>query len=510
MAVDPKTQRGLRSGHKQTGTRTFSIIVLCVVVILCFFLNSIITDAPIKNDARQNLQAAYNLNKWGVFSKNGFSERPSPDNYREPLPPLVTAAFITLLGEGACLKGDCAEFGFNARAIKKINILWAFLVLLISALLAYRITGSRSWTIAALVLIYVCFLRNPAYIDSLYTEIPAAACMLMSALLLMMSLFKSGKRLYFPAGIILGCLVLTKAVFLYILFPLVVVTAVVAVTTRGATLPGHWLKNILMLSLGALITITPWIVRNTIHFGNVQISSRGGLALYTRALINQMDPYEYAASFHYWGPGAYRSLVRSTALDIDGREYEPGGRAVRLNSSDGSSFVRDDTAAQQKGRPEDVVSFYRSARAQRVKVSTALREAGHSTIENAADAYLSRTALAMIVQHPFRHALATLPLAWRGMWCFYGGGIFTLLCAAAYGSFVFMCLYGLARKRRDIIVLLILPFSLIAFNAFFSNNLPRFNAPAIPFMILCLVFTAQHAVQRLKNRFAQRGGNHGG
>jgi 4-amino-4-deoxy-L-arabinose transferase-like glycosyltransferase len=510
MAANPTPQIHLRVDSSQPRVWVYCIMAVCAAL-LCFFLfDSIITDAPIRNDARQNLQSAYNLNKWGVFSKDGFSERPSPDNYREPLPPLVTAGFISLLGERACLNGDCAEFGFNARAIKKINILWAFLVLFSSAVLALRITGSRAWTIIALVLVYACFLRNPAYIDSLYTEIPAAACMLMSALLLMIGLSKPGRRVYCLAGIMLGCLVLTKAVFLYILLALVVVTAVVAAAARGKRLSGHWLKNILMLSLGVLITITPWIARNTIYFGHVQISSRGGLALYTRALINQMDPYEYAASFHYWGPGAYRSLVRDTALDIDDREYEPGGRAVRLNSSDVSSFVRDDTAAQREGRPEDVVSFYRRARAQRVKVSMDLKQAGHPAVEDAADAFLRTTALAMIVQHPFRHVLATLPLAWRGMWCFYGGGIFTILCAAAYGAFVFMCLYGLARKRREIIVLLILPFFLIAFNAFFTNNLPRFNAPAIPFMILCLVFTAQRAVQRLKNRFAQRGGNYGG
>jgi hypothetical protein len=203
-------------------------------------------------------------------------------------------------------------------------------------------------------------------------------------------------------------------------------------------------------------------------------------------------------------------LVRNTALDIDDSEYEPGGRAVRLNSSDGASFLQGDIDAQKQGRPQDVLSFYRRARAQRVKVSMDLKQAGHPAVEDAADAFLRTTALEMIVQHPFRHMLATVPLAWRGMWCFYGGGIFTMLCAAAYGSFVFICLYGLARKRCDIIVLLALPFFLIAFNAFFTNNLPRFNAPAIPFMILCLVFTAQRAVQRLKNRFAQRGGNHGG
>jgi len=508
MTTDPKVQKNLRIGSQQPGLWISRLVMVCLAV-LCFFLfNSIITDVPIKNDARQNLQSAYNIKQWGVFSKSGFLERPSPDNYREPLPPFATAAFISLLGERACLKGDCGEFGFNARAIKKINIVWAFLVLCLSALLSYRITGSRSWTVLALVLMYVCFLRNPAYIDSLYTEIPAAACMLMSALCLVICFFRPGKGMYFLTGITLGCLVLTKAIFRYSMVPLVVVTAVLAAIKSRRTLPRHLIKNILLLCLGVLITVAPWIVRNTMHFGNVQISSRGGLALYTRALINQMDAYEYGASFHYWGPGAYRRPVRNTALDINGREYEQDGRAVRLNGSEESGFFQEDVIAHKEGRPEDARSFYRRARAQRVKTSMVLRQAGSRNIENAADAHLRETALAMIVRHPFRHMLATVPLAWRGMWCFYGGGVFTILCAVAYGSFVFICCYGVVRKRWDVIVLLAVPFFLLSFNAFLTNNLPRFNAPAIPFMVMSMVFTAQLVVQRLRNRFTKRGANY--
>jgi len=486
-------------------------IVMVTIVLLCANLNSMITDAPVLNDGLQNLQSAYNLKTWRVFSKNNFLEQPRPDNYREPLPPAVTAAFMYLLGDArACLNGDCGVFGFNVRAIKKINILWAFLVLCISALLSYRITGSRFWTIVALMLIYVCFLRNPSYIDSLYTEIPAAACMLLSALCLVICFLRPTKGMYFLTGLTLGCLVLTKAIFLYSMFPLVVVTAALAELKRERALSRHLIKNILMLCLGVLITVTPWIVRNTIHFGSAQLSSRGGLALYTRALINQMDPYEYGASFHYWGPGAYRRLVQSSVLDIGDKEYEPGGRAVRLNSSDRSSFVQDDIAAQNEGRPEDALSFYRIARAQRVKVSMDLRQAGSPIVGNTADAHLRETALAIILQHPFRHLLATVPLAWRGMWCFYGGGVFTILCAVAYCSFVFVCFYGVVRKRWDILVLQAVPFSLVLFNAFLANNLPRFNAPAIPFMIMCMVFAAQLAVQYLSNRFKMRGANYDG
>ena len=510
MAGDSRTQGGLRISPQQTGKSTTYIIVLGVVLLLCFLLNSLITDAPIRSDARQNLQSAYNIQQWGVFSRSTFLERPSPDNYREPLPPAITAAFIFLLGEKACVDGDCREHGFNIRTIKKINILWACIVLCASALLAYRITLSRFWTVAVVILIYFSFLRNPAYIDSLYTEIPAAAGMLLSALCLMTWLRAPKPLTSFLAGIILGCLVLTKAIFFYVLFPLLVVAAVFVVSRRRRTSLGHHVKCLLMVCIGVLITIGPWLVRNTAHFGSAQIASRGGLALYTRALINQMDPYEYLAAFHYWGPGAYRRLVYKTALDIDDRDYERGGRAVRLNDSDSSSFFQDDVAAQKEGRPEDAVSFYGIARAQRVKAAMEMRNAGHRHAAHAADTYLRSQALRMIVKHPLRHLSATVPLAWRGMWCFYGAGVLTILGAVAYGSFLFVCLYGVVRKRWDIVALIAVPFLLLLCNAFLSNNLPRFNAPAIPFMVMSMAFALQLMAQWLGSRFKMRGNNSAG
>jgi hypothetical protein len=499
------TRAGKRTTFLGTG------IVMAIIVLLCAHLNSMITDAPVMDDGLQNLQSAYNLKTWGVFSRERVAGTPSPDNYREPLPPAVTAAFMCLLGDArACLNGDCISQRFDVRTIKKINIGWAFIALCASAVLSYRLTGSRWATVLVLLMIHYSFLRNPAYIDSLYTEIPASACMLVSALCVMACIRKPAPHLCLLTGIMLGLLALVKAIFLYSLVPVVLLLLLFLILHARKTSAGNPIRGFVMLCLGVLITVTPWIVRNTIHFGSAQISSRGGLALYTRALVNQMDPYEYGASFHYWGPGAYRRLVQSSVLDIGDKEYEPGGRAVRLNSSDRSGFVQDDIAAQKEGRPEDVLSFYRRARAQRVKVSMDLRQVGAPIVENTADAHLRETALAMILQHPFRHVLATVPLAWRGMWCFYGGGVFTMLCAVAYGSFIFVCFYGVVQKRWDILVLQAVPFSLVLFNAFLTNNLPRFNAPAIPFMIMSMVFAAQFAVQYLSHRFKVRGGNHDG
>jgi hypothetical protein len=472
-------------------------IVIATIVLLCAYLNSMITDAPVVDDGWQNLQSAYNIKKWGVFSHGISSEQPSPDNYREPLPPAVTAAFMYVLGDARmCLYGDCNN-GFVYRTIKKINIAWSLIVLCFSALLTYRLTGSKTAAVVVVLLIHLTFLSNPAYVDSLYTEIPASACMLAAAWCLMTCFRNPSPRVYLLTGIAIGLLPLVKAMFLYMLVPVAAVVLLRCAVLARKTHAGTSLLCCVLLITGLLLTTGPWLLRNLHHFGSLQISSRGGLALYTRALINQIDAYEFRAAFHYWGPGAYRRLVRNTALDINDRDYERNGRAVRLNDSDGSSFFQDDVAAQNRGRPEDARSFYRIARAQRVRASMDARQSGQHHERHAADNYLRDEALAMITQHPLRHMLATIPLAWRGMWCFYGGGVFTLICAAAYGSFVFMSVYGVARQRWDILALIAVPFFLLLFNAFLSNNLPRFNAPAIPFMVISFVAALQAMLRRM-------------
>jgi hypothetical protein len=117
-----------RAGKRMTFLGTG--IVMATIVLLCAHLNSMITDAPVMDDGLQNLQSAYNLKTWGLFSKERVAGTPSPDNYREPLPPAVTAACMYLFGDaGACLNGDSISQRFDVRIIRKINIGWALIAL---------------------------------------------------------------------------------------------------------------------------------------------------------------------------------------------------------------------------------------------------------------------------------------------------------------------------------------------------------------------------------------------
>jgi len=488
------------------------LLAACTVMVLCVLLNGRITDEPIRGDARQNLQAAYNIYTWGVFSKGAApAQAPAPDNYREPFPPYVTAAYMALLGtERFCLHGDCYEHGFNDAAVKRVNIVWAAIVLSATAVLSGMITRSSIWTIAVLVLLYCCYLRSPESIDGLYTEVPASACMLVAALCLRVYVKRGGVLMALATGCSLGILALTKALFWYVLMLTLPVAALLLLVRLRPVAARKALKGVVLLCIGLVATVGPWLVRNAVQCGTLHISGRGGLALYTRALINQMDPFEYRASLHCWGPGAYRWFVRTTFLDVNRADYGRGGRAARLNCAPDADFFQDDIRAWKDGRPEDALSFFAIARAQRKKAQDDAKRAGYRHPAGAADAYLRGEAAAMIVRKPLRHLLATPALAWRGMWCFYGGGALTVLGAAAYGSFCIVCLYGACRRRGDIMAFAAIPMLLVAGNAFLTNNLPRFNAPAIPFMVISLVCALQTVLRFTYRRSVRQDTNKGG
>ncbi|MFT2657982.1 hypothetical protein, partial [Escherichia coli] len=69
---------------------------------------------------------------------------------------------------------------------------------------------------------------------------------------------------------------------------------------------------------------------------------------------------------------------------------------------------------EQEGRPEDAVSYYRRARAERVKLERELSEAQVPNAGVAADKLLQKRALELIESHPGRHLAATIPFLWRG------------------------------------------------------------------------------------------------
>jgi len=183
-------------------------VLLLIIVSLCWALGRLLTESPITKDARQNLQAAYNLSAWGVCSiESSVAAKPPADNYREPLVPFVTSLLMRFYkGVDPGLALEDFSTGALCRAVKQVNIFWAFFLLLGAAVMVISLTGSSVLAALAGALIWLTFLRNPAYIDTLCTEIPTATLMVWVSVVLARGLPSGSRVLFFGAGLLLGFL----------------------------------------------------------------------------------------------------------------------------------------------------------------------------------------------------------------------------------------------------------------------------------------------------------------
>lgn len=476
------------SGSRNEKKMVSYIALVLMIASLCWSLDGLLTEAPITKDARQNLRAAYNLSAWGVFSiEPAVSGKPPADNYREPLAPFVTSLLIrTYKNLGHTPAFEAFSKGELCCAVKRINLFWSFFLLLGSAILVVALTRSSILAALTVVLIWLSFLRNPEYIDTLCTEIPTATLMLWTSVLLIRSLRSDRRVLFFSSGCLLGILCLTRGVFLYLAVPIVLSVVIAHLTVS----PGNRMRALsagLLFIVGIALPTGPWMLRNYAHFGSFTLTLRGGAVLYGRTLRNTMNRDEVIAAFYLWGPGVYKKLVKNTFLGMSPEDYEEGGLAARLNRSADSSFAHKDAIAERAGKPEDAISFHSQGRAERARLSRQFESRGHPNPGKAADDYLKKAGLRWISKHPFRHAVMTIPFAWRGAWCFYGGGIVTALNALCVVAFMLLAAYGLFPGNQRIAAFILLPFLMLFFNAFFTHNLSRYSAPAIPYLIISLV-----------------------
>jgi hypothetical protein len=102
--------------------------VLVIAVLLTRWTVTL-SDAPIIDDAAQNLRMAYNFATHGVLSSD--ADDLSPTDYREPLPPIVLGIYLKVLKllRGPISFGSLVE-GPGARLAKLSNVIWGILLCL--------------------------------------------------------------------------------------------------------------------------------------------------------------------------------------------------------------------------------------------------------------------------------------------------------------------------------------------------------------------------------------------
>ena len=201
---------------------------------------------------------------------DGYSLDGHPTAYRTPGYPLMLALSFSVFGESL----------LPVRA-------WQALADLLSCLLVYllgkKLFSERVGLIAAGV--FALFPLQILYVSMMMTET------VFTTLLLLYLLVSSGEAPSWNAsmagGIVLGAATLVRpTVFL-------LPAAVFAVRWMTGWKPGENLKALALTAAGALIVLTPWLIRNLNEFGRLSLTSNTGVNFWMGAHSGATGSYSF-------------------------------------------------------------------------------------------------------------------------------------------------------------------------------------------------------------------------
>jgi hypothetical protein len=205
--------------------------------------------------------------------------------------------------------------------------------------------------------------------------------------------------------------------------------------------------------------------RNYRQFGHFVMSDRGGVVLTVRAEFDQdLDREEFWAALLYWTPA---NLTQAAAA-----VYFPEARVVRMNwKSSDNYFIR----AMQRWE--------------------LLKKEGQDSLD--ADRRLKKEAAGRFLGAPVRHAVASIPVGWRGLFIEQNpeplrwlnpAVAFNVLLAI---TLVLLTLQALHRRDPRLLIVVMLAFFPLLFHTLLTENLPRFNEPALPLLWVAVAMAPQ-------------------
>jgi len=445
--------------------RTRWLVVFILAVALVSVWTRQMTGAPIEKDSAQLVRMALNLDRHGVIS---LEEAPpyTPTDYREPIPVFASALGIKIMDGFLGAAPDDAYFsGERVKYLKYQNLIWLPLLSVGAFWAGFVLTSSFSLGLLALVLVNIPFAGGhfgADLVDGVYSDVPAAAFFMLASTSLALGFARRSLGYIALAGLLFGITTLIKAPVLYVFVGLLLLLPCLYFLQRYAirTAAREWLTLLVPFAC----VIAPWMYRNHVELGSFQLSQRAGVVLMYRALKDQMTPLEYKGSFYVWGPSTLQKPL-GRILGFTPADLRRGGRLQHLNTALDSDFAADDLAAERAGRPDETLTYYRQARAERTKLEMELDRAGHPQAELEGDDILKKRAMTLIFEHPWRHLALTIPFLWRGA---------TFVCPIL----IFALVIAVRRRRYDLALFSLPAFGLVMFFALFSHFIARYALPA--------------------------------
>lgn len=457
------------------------------------------TGSPISKDASENLRMALNLERHGVIS---MDERPPyhPSMWREPVPIAVLAVAIyttdIVLGKAE----PSAYFqGARARYLKLSNLGWLTL-LTISAFLAIRyFTSSFLLSLLGSTFVALDFtwlvppdVRSWLGIDGLDTEVAGAALFVAASLLLAVGVARRSRLEMIGASLCFALCALTKAALFYVyigaLGVLAAYWAIAAIRLRAGA-PRLSLASLGALTIPFLLVTMSWMYRNQVQTGHFQIAERSGSGLMYRALMDDATAEEYRGMFAVWGEPHLRRIV-SWLTGFSDADLEAGGRLQRLSEKLSGEAEKHEQWAEEAGRPDQTITWYRTGRAiYEAKLAQFTRE-GNSYPSGAADLATRNDAIKLIVQRPIKFAAMMVPLIWRS-------------ASLTFPVLLVAFLYGWRRARVDLLLFVLPAIGLVLFYAAASQFVPRYGfvfGPTAIVALLILCAAAETALGRTRSQ----------
>ncbi|WP_417836240.1 hypothetical protein [Thalassospira tepidiphila] len=425
------------------------------------------TENPDYADASQYIGSAVNIAKHGIVNDrlHQTGETVAPDIGREPGYPLLLSVILQIDTSLEKISRDCLYQGGCGTEPYLLGK-WTNRLLIVAAgfVMFFAIRGITGSPFAAIFGGMHIWLNHQAHKNHDYMISDPLALFLAS--LLVFSIAWAWKKpnpiaWIFPASVFVW-LAFTKAVYIYFL-PLALIAGLLfTILSKSA-----WRSSFLRLLIFAFISSTPillWMDRNHEISGRYQFSdSRGGIALSTRVVFNEMDIIDYLAAFTYWTRGAGDSWAEDLFPPEVVRPfgwYEEDGYYLRGQLGFGK-------------RVNEIIATEGLTKIEATdKVEQELKDA--------------------ILSHPAKHIATTIPLIYRGIWI-------DEFAIVTFPAFIALLVYAL-KLRRALLLAVLLPslFSLV-FYAAFSLNIARYQMTALPGFSIAFAFFALWAREKIQN-----------
>lgn len=274
--------------------------VLFLLISTHFFIFHLLNFEPHfynHTDGGENLVAAFTLYKYNTYSIN---LEPHAGYKREPLYPFLMS--LIFRGVSFFSPQTYEQFpGFDAPAfnyLKFINVLLLFF----TGFCAYSFLKDRFKNSFLPLFAFTSILYSGSLLYSskqFLTEILASLLILLISFPYLSNWMTRSRKFFFFWGLATTALVFTKAVYLYLMFPVMAYWLFIYFKSRDKN---FLIKGLIYFSI-VFICASAWMTRNYFLGGGFEMTGRKDEMLYNRAIYNEMRPQEYPFTYILWTPG---------------------------------------------------------------------------------------------------------------------------------------------------------------------------------------------------------------